>query len=374
MKSIKRVAIFIPNLEGGGAERISVNLANGLCERGFNVDMVLLSATGPFLDLLSPRVRVINLQVNKYRWSILPLIGYLRKVKPDTMLACMWPLTVLAVISRKISCVDTRIVVAEHNTWSLSQVDYPNLLRFVIRISMRLFFPSADAVVAVSQGAADDLSNFACLPRNAVTKIFNPVVDTFKEVSDNTEFYGLERWKSASFRILTVGTLKQQKNHKLLLHAFSILLRRVDAHLLILGEGHLRTELETLICKLGINDKVSMPGFVKNPSQFYRAASLFVLSSDWEGLPTVLIEALAFGTPIVSTDCPSGPREILCDGQFGYLVPIADADALATAMADSLSATHDELALKTRANDFSINNALNLYEAILFNSEDSKSC
>jgi glycosyltransferase involved in cell wall biosynthesis len=181
-----------------------------------------------------------------------------------------------------------------------------------------------------------------------------------------TNFLGLSSWQSASFRILTVGTLKEQKNHELLLYAFSKLLERVDAHLLILGEGHLRKKLEALIDDLGIRANVSMPGFINDPSPYYQNASLFVLSSDWEGLPTVLIEALAFGTPVVSTDCPSGPREILCGGQFGYLVPMSNADALATAMAESLTATHDVIALKARAQDFDIDKAVVQYEALLF--------
>lgn len=374
MTKVERVAIFLPDLRGGGAERVSVNLANGLADRGYCVDMVLLSAAGPFLNLLRPDVRVVNLQVKQMRWALQPLIQYLRQTKPDAMLACMWPLTVFAVVARKVANVATRIIVAEHNTWSVSQAEYSPLQRFVIRKTMHFFFPSAEAVVAVSHGAADDLANFAKLVRNKVTTIYNPVIDTSNKMVLETEFLGLERWKSAPFRILTVGTLKEQKNHALLLRAFSILLKHKNAHLLILGEGHLRAKLEALIDDLGIKANVSMPGFFSDPSLYYQHASLFALSSDWEGLPTVLIEALALGTPVVSTNCPSGPREILCNGQFGRLVPVGDEEALASAMAEALNAEHDCMALQARARDFSIDMAVDKYEILFFKQQRQVTC
>ena len=143
---VKKIAIFLPNLSGGGAERISVNLANGLSNRGYVVDIVLLTATGPFLDLLHPEVNVVSLQVNKMRMALPPLVRYLRHARPDVMLACMWPLTVFSVLARKFARVATRVVVAEHNTWSASQAEYSPLQRFVIRKTMRLFFPSAENV------------------------------------------------------------------------------------------------------------------------------------------------------------------------------------------------------------------------------------
>ena len=366
MKYPKRVAILLPDLRGGGAERISINLANGLVDRGYVVDMVLLSATGPFLDLLRPEIRVVNLQVKRMRGVLLPLVHYLRQTKPHVMLACMWPLTVFSIIALKVARVATRIVVAEHNTWSVEQARYSLIQRFLIQKSMSFFFSSAHAVVAVSHGAANDLAIFAGLAHNKVTTIYNPVIDSSIKRFYKTEFLGQESWKSAQFKILTVGNLKEQKNHELLLRGFSILLKRVNAHLLILGEGHLRTTLETLVVELGIEANVSMPGFVNDPNPYYQHASLFALSSDWEGLPTVLIEALALGTPVVSTDCPSGPREILCDGQFGRLVPVRNAEALATAMVESLFASHDCMALKSRAQDFSISKAVDQYETLLF--------
>jgi glycosyltransferase involved in cell wall biosynthesis len=365
MTDSKRIAIVLPDLRGGGAERISVNLANNLIQRGHDVDMVLLSATGQFLEALDPEVCVVDLKVKRIRWAVLPLVRYLQETEPSALLACMWPLTVLSVVAHKFANVTTRIVVAEHVTWSVSQADYSPIHRLVIKKTMQFFFPSAKAVVAVSVGAADDLSRFAGIARDRVTTIYNPVIDASNEVVHETEIFGSERWHSASCRILTVGALKEQKNHELLLRAFAILVEHTNAQLLILGEGHLRNRLEKLIIELGIEARVSMPGFISDPSPYYQHANLFVLSSDFEGLPTVLIEALACGTPVVSTNCPSGPHEILCGGQFGRLIPLGDTMALAEAMLKSLSENHDSKVLKERAQYFSIDRAVDQYLEIL---------
>jgi glycosyltransferase involved in cell wall biosynthesis len=165
---------------------------------------------------------------------------------------------------------------------------------------------------------------------------------------------------------LAVGTLKVIKDYNTLLHAFALLRQRVDARLLVLGEGECRPALEAQISQLGIETSVFMPGFVKDLSPYYQHADLHVLSSTGEGLPTVLIEALEAGTPVVSTDCQSGPREILSDGKFGRLVPVGEAVALAAAMSESLAATHDTTALKARAQDFSIDKAVDQYKELLF--------
>lgn len=231
---------------------------------------------------------------------------------------------------------------------------------------MRIFFPSAEGVVAVSNGAAEDFVYFSGLDRKKITTIYNPVIDSSVKNFDENLISDVNAWSNTQFRILTVGHLKIQKNHELLIHAFAILRKNFNVHLLILGEGDLRKKLEALINELRLNDCVSMPGFVSNPRPYYQRASLFALSSSWEGLPTVLIEALDAGTPVVSTDCPSGPREILLDGKFGQLVPMGDSQALANSMAESLAATHDTAALKARAQDFSIDKATDRYLELLF--------
>lgn len=359
------ICIILPDLRGGGAERVTVNLANSLSQRGHLVDMVLLSATGEFLADLRPEIRVVGLQVKRMRWALLPLLRYLRRARPDALLACMWPLTAISIWARILARVNTRVIVAEHTTWSISELLERPTVGWQIKASMRYSFPKADGIVAVSQGAADDLARFARLKRNAITVIYNPVVGEATS-PDRGPLPPADWWSGPHRRLLAVGTLKAIKDYATLLAAFAQLRQRVDARLLILGEGECRAALETQARQLGIEGSVFMPGFVKDLAPYYQHAELHVLSSTGEGLPTVIIEALAAGTPVVSTDCPSGPREILADGRFGRLAPVRDAQALATAMATSLAATHDRTSLKARAQDFSIDKAVDQYEALLF--------
>lgn len=360
-----RISIILPDMRPGGAERVTVNLANTLAQREFLVDMVLLTASGVLLDALSPDIRVVDLRVKRMRNLLTPLTEYLRETQPAALLACMWPITATALWAAKLARVDTRVVVAEHTTWSRAEICKSLFTRWQVKTSMYFTFPFVNGVVAVSQGAADDLASFANLDRNTITVIYNPVVGEAKPASPSP-LQPLGWWSGSHHRVLAVGTLKAIKDYATLLNAFALLVANVDARLLILGEGECRAALEQQARELGISDKVFMPGFTSEPAYYYQQADLFVLSSTGEGLPTVMIEALAAGTPVVSTDCPSGPREILSDGQFGVLVPVGDAQALATAMATSLTSTHDIEALKTRAQDFAIDKAVDQYETMLF--------
>lgn len=364
MKAVQ-LAILLPDLRGGGAERVAVNLANGFAVRGYTVDMVLLNATGEFLSDLRPEVRIVDLKIVRMRWAMLPLVRYLRQAQPTAALAFMWPITVAAVLARTLARVSTRVVVAEHTTWSRSELLARWSLGWQVRNSMHHVFPRADAIVAVSQGAADDLARFARLDRSTITAIYNPIVGE-KKVRTIEQLAPSVWWTGTHRRVLAVGTLKAIKDYATLLAAFAQLRQPVDARLLILGEGECRDALEARARQLGLEGRVFMPGFVKDPSPYFQHADLHVLSSTGEGFGNVIVEALEAGTPVVSTDCPSGPREILCDGKFGRLVPVGDPAALATAMTESLASFHDHATLIQRAKDFSIDKAVDQYEVLLF--------
>ena len=365
-KTVKpSIAMVLPDLRGGGAERVAVNLANSFIQRGYVVDMVLLSATGEFLADLLPGIRVVDMKVSRLRNALFPLMRYLHQTRPAALLACMWPLTVIALLARTLALVPTRVLVAEHTTWSRGEIASSSWGRWKVGNTMHYAFPGADGIVTVSNGAADDLARFANIDRNGITVIYNPVVGDAKPPA-SAPLAPAGWWTGPHRKVLAVGTLKTIKDYATLLQAFARLRQQVDARLLILGEGECRPALEVQARQLGIEASVFMPGFVKDISSYYQQADLHVLSSTGEGLPTVIIEALAVGTPVVSTDCPSGPREILCHGQFGRLVPVGDAAALALAMSDSLAATHDTAALKARAQDFSIDKAVDQYLDLLF--------
>lgn len=356
-----RIGIILPNLCGGGAERVAVNLANNFAELGYQVDMVLLSATGEILSDLLPEIRVVDLQVKRMRGVFLPLIRYLRDSRPAALLANMWPITSIAMLACKLAMLDTRLIVVEHTTWSRSEICRSRFKRWQVATLMHYTFPFVDCIVTVSHGAADDLAKFADINRNDITVIYNPVVGNCKA----TAVPHVAGWSELNRRVLAVGTLKAVKDFTTLLSAFSLIPSNLNARLLILGEGECRAALEFQAQQLGIEDKVFMPGFVKDPMPYYQQADLFVMTSTAEGFGNVVVEALAVGLPVVSTDCPSGPREILVDGKYGKLVPVGDSKALALAMVESLTTEHDPLALIERAQDFSIDKAAEKYINIL---------
>ena len=299
------------------------------------------------------------------RNALWPLVRHLRQAPPAALLVSMWPLTFLAALARKVSGTTCRLVAVEHTAWSKSPLAKRRRTAMAIKASMKWMSPRVDALLAVSRGAAEDLESFAGLPVGAVGVQFNPVVGTappsvLREPSlEAVWLHGDHR------RVIAVGSFKAEKNFPTLLRAFARLREHLNARLLILGEGDERPELEALVKKLGLEHAVELPGFVLDPAPYYARADLYAMSSVQEGLPTVLIEALDHGVPVVSTDCPSGPREILQDGKYGTLVPVGDVEALANAMKDALLKQHDREALKRRAQDFSVDKAADAYLDLL---------
>jgi glycosyltransferase involved in cell wall biosynthesis len=268
-----------------------------------------------------------------------------------------------------------RLVICEHIQVSYYLLERPFWRNRFLGPLMRQVYPNADSIVAVSNGVAEDLARFAKLPRDMITTIYNPVVtpeliERSREPFDHPWF--LDEDVPV---ILTVGRLAEQKDHPTLIRAFAKLRAQRHVRLLILGEGgsgrtvdtkrdKKRETLMTLAKELGVAEDVSIPGFTGNPLKYMANADLFVLSSRYEGLPTVVIEALACGCPVVSTDCP-GAVEILEQGRYGRVVPIGDVDSLAFAMAEALRVEPDRPSLRRRAEDFSAERAVLHYEALL---------
>jgi glycosyltransferase involved in cell wall biosynthesis len=294
--------------------------------------------------------------------AVVPLVRYLRERRPISLLASLWPLTVVAILAARIARSRTRVVVSDHNTLSRQ---YGGSWRTMatLKASLRLFYPLAAARVGVSEGVARDLASLSGLAEDQFTVIRNPVPEPPDQPSESSAQID-ELWAGTERRILTVGRLKAQKNHKLLIRSFALLDDALGAKLLILGEGPLRPELEQLATDLGIADRVILPGFSADPWSLYRSADLFVLSSDYEGLGNVLIEAMLAGLPVVSTDCPSGPREILDGGRLGELVPVGDTEALATAMTTALTRAHDPEPGRRHAGHISAG-SLERYQALM---------
>jgi glycosyltransferase involved in cell wall biosynthesis len=330
------IALFLPSVRGGGAQRIVVNLAQGMSERGLRVDVVLTTAVGVFLDQLPASVRVVDLRSRRVLGSLGPLTTYLRQVRPRVLVSSMSHANVVALCAARLARRGTPVVVTEHNTMSVAAGE-GYLARRLWPPLLRVFYPLAKSVVVVSRAAADDFAHTTGLPRERIEVVYNPVITPeimalAREAPDHPWFAAGEPPV-----ILAVGRLTEQKDFPTLLRAFARVRSRRPARLIILGEGEDRSALEALVRELSLGEDVALPGFRGNAMAYMAHSALFVLSSAWEGLPTVLIEALAAGTRVVSTDCPSGPREILQDGRLGDLVPVGDAVALAGAIVDALT-------------------------------------
>lgn len=359
------IAIALPDLRGGGAERVAINLANAFLAKGVAVDMVVMRAGGELAGLLDPKVQIIDLGARRARGVFGPLRRYLNDARPSSLLAFMWPLTVVAVAARAASRSKPRLVVAEHTTWSASERSNEFLHPLILAVTLRIAFPFADGVVSVSRGAAKDLGRIARLPVDKVTTIYNPIVGGVKSPALEQNI-AWDAWADGSHhKILAVGTLKAIKDYPTLLRAFALLSGRMDVKLLILGEGPERSSLERLVRELGIQSAVFLPGFSSAPERFFARADVHVLSSTGEGFGNVIVEALEQGVPVVSTDCPCGPREILDNGRYGSLVPVGDPEALAGAIRGALETIHSKDVLKRRAGDFSVEVAASAYLDLL---------
>jgi glycosyltransferase involved in cell wall biosynthesis len=359
----KTITILIPDLRGGGAERVSIDLAQAFNSLGHEVEFLLLNAEGEFLSEAERNFRIIDLNVNKIRQSLWPITQYLRSRKPDILIANMWPLTSVAVMSRILSRTKTCLLLVEHNTLSNQYSSWGAAHKLLMKVSVFGTYRFASRLAAVSKGSARDTARLAGLHPDRVAVIHNPIPQrtypTFEAIARVESLWGIPHGQ----RILAVGTLKSQKNYPLLLRAYASL-RRPSARLMILGSGD-ASALQRLAADLGIAERVIFPGFHVDPTPFYATSDLFVLSSDYEGFGNVIVEALAFGVPVVSTDCPFGPAEILDNGRWGRLASTGDAEALAREMDDALSNPTDREALKQRAADFAPEVAVRKYLDLL---------
>lgn len=327
------VALFIPNLAGGGAERVTLNLARGLVGRGYPVDLVLASQEGELRDRVPEGIRIVDLGGVRTMRSLPKLARYLRRERPAGLVSAMNHANVVASWAAKLAGYQGPVVLAEHIQMPERRTSY---WQRAFNLAVNVTYRNATRVVAVSEGVKRSLIENAGVGADRISVIYNPVLPDGL-TSPRPAARPAAMGKAGTPVILGIGRLEPQKNFGLLIRAFAQLLERRPARLVVLGEGRERPALERQVEELGLHESISLPGFVPDPLDYLAHAGVFVLSSDWEGLPTVLIEALAMGTPVVATDCPSGPREILDGGNYGHLVPMRDARALSDAMYEALT-------------------------------------
>ncbi|MFO7028747.1 glycosyl transferase [Limnospira fusiformis CCALA 023] len=329
------VALFLRYIGGGGAERVMLNLGRGLIAKGFKVDLVIGKAWGPHLAKVPPEIRIIDLGASGVWGTIWALRNYLQESQPKSLLSALHYANEMAVWAKRLGGVSTRVVVSEHNTFSEAIQHTTKLRKILLPLFVRYFYPWADGIVAVSKGAAEDLAKSTGLNSDRIQYIYNPVItpellQKARETLDHPWFQPGEPPV-----ILGVGKLEAQKDFPTLIKAFDQVRKVREVRLGILGWGPDGDRLKNLIEDHGLGDDAALLGYADNPYPYMANAAVFVLSSRWEGLPTVLIEAMALGTPVISTNCKSGAAEILAEGRYGSLVPVGDP----TAMAEAILAT-----------------------------------
>lgn len=348
-----RVAFFLTGPKGGGAERAMIAVANYLAAEGLTVDIVFGRPTGPLRGEIDHRIRIVDLGVTRLRRMLRPMNAYIRNRQPDVVISSLMACDVVMLLGAHMYRWKARLIISVQN--------HPVEVgrhgrRFVDRLwplFIRRLYVRADCVVGISTGVAETTAQLLGRSPETVPVIHNPVI--VPGFAEKLQAEPGHPWfhDGGAPVILAAGRLTRQKDYPTLLRAFAALVGRKDARLIVIGEGEERAALERLVQELGVADRVALSGFVANPYAWMKGARLFVLSSRWEGFANVLAEALACGTPVVATDCPSGPVDILDGGAYGRLVAVGDIEALARAMEEALDAPVDYNDLIARGMQFS---------------------
>jgi len=364
-----RIALFFSTSGHSGVDRAVKNLIPALARRGYRVDLLKVRDHGPELDERPTGVEVVDLG-SRHTYACLPgVVRYLRRRRPVVMLSDKDRVNRTALLARLLARlggpIPTRLVLRSGMTISHDLAERGALERWVQRTSMGRLYPFADQVIVPSAGAADDMAAYTGLPRERIRVVPTPVVPaslfTQSLPRPDHPWLGDPEWPL----ILSVGELSGRKDFATLLRAFARVRAVRPCRLLILGRGGARECLLALAAQLGVAADFALPGFVPQPYAYMAHADLFAFSSRREGLPLVLVEALAVGTPVVSTDCPSGPREVLEGGRYGLLVPVGDDVALADAMGRTLNAPLPREQLRAAARPYEIETATDSYLAAM---------
>ena len=351
-----QVCFFIYSFTGGGAEKMMINVANELHARGYQVEIMLVDASGPYTSLVDPKIDVseiggsntIEIQYNLWK--------YLRSNEPDVFLSTMEIPNIVSVIATRTLSIPVALRIANINSMKDRQGKYK-----LIPVLKRLTYPRAESIITISDGVAQDLSSITDITQNQMRTIYNPAFDP--EIPEKSREAVNFDWLNDDDKnvVIGVGSLKPQKDFSMLLDAI-YQLEDDNTHLVILGKGDLKQDLIQQANELGIRDRISFPGFVDNPYAYMAKADVFALSSAWEGFGNVIVEAMACETPVVCTDCPGGPAEILDNGTYGPLVPVGDDTAMAEAIQQLFEDPTDPDLLVSRAQDFTIEKIVDQYE------------
>jgi len=359
------IAIVLHDLRGGGAERAVLRLARGMAAAGHRIELILVKGEGVYLNDVPANVSLTVLDRPRVSQAIGALAEHLRRERPRAVLSALTHTNMAVVIAARLSGLPLRVVLSERNQISSKAREACGVWQRMLYRAVPYVYRSADAIVAVSGGVAEDLARFGRLPGHKIRVIHNPVFDADVETLMCAPVAHPWFERKGPPIVLAAGRLHRQKGFDILLEAFAIARAKVDCRLVILGEGQERASLLAAAERLGLAYDIDMPGFAENPFSLMARAGAFVLSSRWEGFPNALVEAMACGAPVIATDCPSGPREILSGGQYGALVSPENPQALGLALIETLKVRPDTRASQARAQSFSVPAAARQYLDVL---------
>jgi len=373
MNKIK-LAFFFPSFETGGAEKAALNLLKELSRERFDLSLVLAEKKGNCLKTLPADIAVVDLKSQGFVDLFLRLLKYFKRENPDIFVSVFPHFSLLAIIAKNFSGANAKIVIIEHSIFSRTAENVRTFFRrfvgrFIFPTLMRIFYSKAAKIISVSKDVANNIKEITNLS-DCIKVVYNPIIENsiYNLAEEKIEHPWFKDSKTPV--LLAVGRFAKAKDYPTLLYAFAKVQRKKHIKLVVLGDGYERENLEKLCHRLGIAGNVAFLGFQENPYKYIAKACIFALSSKQEGFPTVLIEAMALGLPVVSTDCGSGAKEVIESGRNGFLVPACNSDALSEAIIKLLESPSlrekFSLAGRVKAKDFSVSRGVKEYEKIFF--------
>jgi len=356
------VVLYTPTLDGG-VGRVTALLAKGIHARGIAVEVWSTAHGGDYSADLEQIVKVQTLGTGSVSSSLFPLLRALRKHEPKTIISATFHANCIAVLASLFVARKQKTIIVDHPSVDTALKELSLLKRIVWKALIRLLYPRADTHIAISQGVAQAMAKYGGVPQQQIHIIPNPVIsdELFSKSSEPVTHPFFDTNEPV---LLYVGRLSPEKDLSTLLRAFALLQEKTLTRLLLVGDGPERENLERIVADQKLQDRVSFLGHQANPYPYFTKSDVFVLSSTREGLPTVLIEALALGVKVVSTDCPSGPREVLNGGKYGILVPAGDTSSLSEAMTMAVTSPRTEIPKEALA-QYQIDNVVDSYIKVL---------